>query len=290
MRSESNNEPSATGDPKRLSRIFIGTAGFHYKDWVGRFYPLGLPPASWFEFYAKEFSCLELNASFYTWIASRTMQRFAERAPEGFRFTLKVHRSLTHDITDVDRGIAAMVDTAKPLVEAKKFGCFLAQFPQSFHPNPHREAYIERLAESLQPLCVEFRSSDWQTERVAHLAEAVGFSVVAVDGPRLEGLPKLEPPPLSTVGYVRLHGRNKGKWYSHEKAWERYDYLYTEDELKEVVPVVQEVAARVASADDDQRETYVVFNNHYGGQAVTNARQMAALLGLPHSPAQGQLF
>jgi uncharacterized protein YecE (DUF72 family) len=307
LKRESNSEPSAQGDPERPSPIFIGTAGFHYKDWVGPFYPQSLAPASWFEFYAKEFSCLELNASFYTWIATRTMQRFAERAPERFRFTVKVHRSLTHDIADVDRGIAAMRDTAKPLVEAKKFGCFLAQFPQSFHPSEHREAYVQRLAESLQPLCVEFRSSDWQTDRAARLAEAAGFSVVAVDGPRLEGLPKLASPPVSTVGYVRLHGRNKGKWYSHDEAWERYDYLYSEEELKEVVPVILDVASRVAprvpagasepaSATSggprygDGGETFVVFNNHYGAQAVTNARQMASLLGLPHSPAQGQLF
>ncbi|MEW5882670.1 MAG: DUF72 domain-containing protein [Armatimonadota bacterium] len=297
MRSESSSEPSGQAEPER-PRILLGTAGFHFDDWVGPFYPNNLQPSSWFEFYAQEFPCLELNATFYTWIATRTMQRFADRAPERFRFNVKVHRSLTHEIADLDKGVAAMLDTARPLREADKFGCFLAQFPQSFHPSPQRETYVQRLAESLQPLCVEFRSADWQSEGSARLAEESGFSIVAVDGPSLEGLPTLAPPPVSSRGYVRLHGRNRGKWYRHEEAWERYDYLYSEDELKEVVPVVLDVASRVASRASSGAssegggvgETYVVFNNHYGAQAVTNARQMAALLGLPHSPAQGQLF
>jgi len=282
LKSESSNEPSAPAEPER-ARIRLGTAGFHYDDWVGPFYPENLAQSSWFEFYAQEFSCLELNASFYTWMATRTMQRFAERAPDRFRFNVKVHRSLTHDIADVDKGVAAMVDTAKPLVEANKFGCFLAQFPQSFRPSAQCEAYVERLAESLQPLCIEFRSADWQTERANRLAESAGFGIVAVDGPKLQGLPTLVPPPTSPRGYVRLHGRNKGKWYSHEEAWERYDYLYTEEELQEVAALVLDVVSRA-------HETYVVFNNHYGAQAITNARQMASLLGIPHSPAQGQLF
>lgn len=218
------------------------------------------------------------------------MLRFAERAPERFRFTLKVHRSLTHEIADLEKGIAAMLDTARPLIEAHKFGCFLAQFPQSFHPSSQRETYVQRLAESLQPLCIEFRSADWQTERTARLAESSGFSVVAVDGPQIEGLPSLVIPPTSTRGYIRLHGRNKAKWHGHEETWERYDYLYSEDELRQIAPVVLEVASRAASEGNGEGETYVVFNNHYDAQAVTNARQMASLLSLPHSPAQGQLF
>ncbi|GIV02590.1 MAG: hypothetical protein KatS3mg015_1420 [Fimbriimonadales bacterium] len=277
MKNESNSEPSGPAKP-----VFLGTAGFHYQDWVGPFYPPNLSPSAWFEFYSKEFPCVELNASFYSWISAKTTQRFAERAPDGFRFNMKVHRSLTHEIQSVPNGIRAMLESARPLRETDHFGVFLAQFPVSFRPTAEAKRHIIALAERLSPLCVEFRSSDWQEGPAEVLAKQAGISVVSVDGPQISGLPepRLEP---GTIGYLRLHGRNRKKWYDHEEAWERYDYLYSENELRELMPLANALI-------EEKRETYIIFNNHYGAQAVTNARQLASLLGLPLQPAQRELF
>jgi uncharacterized protein YecE (DUF72 family) len=77
----------------------------------------------------------------------------------------------------------------------------------------------------------------------------------------------------SPIGYVRFHGRNAAKWWQHEHAYERYDYLYTEDELAEWVPKIRELA-------DETDKTYLFFNNHYQGKAGQNAQMMAQLLNL----------
>jgi uncharacterized protein YecE (DUF72 family) len=277
LKSASNSEPFGPA-----KRVYLGTAGFHYEDWVGPFYPRNLAPSAWFEFYATEFPCVELNASFYSWISAKTMQRFAERAPEGFRFNVKVHRSLTHEIENVVHGLRAMIESVKPLREQNHFGVFLAQFPVSFRPNAESKRHVLALAERLSPLCVEFRSAQWQAHAAEELCQAAPLSVVSVDGPRLRGLPEARPEP-GEIGYLRLHGRNRGKWYDHEEAWERYDYLYSETELQEIAPLARGLI-------EEKHETYIIFNNHYGAQAVTNARQMAALLGIPLQPAQRRLF
>jgi len=76
----------------------------------------------------------------------------------------------------------------------------------------------------------------------------------------------------SEVGYIRLHGRNYGKWWRQERAaHERYDYLYSEQELVEWLP-------RIAAVEEQSRESYVFFNNHHLGKAPANARQLAAML------------
>ena len=77
----------------------------------------------------------------------------------------------------------------------------------------------------------------------------------------------------SEVGYVRFHGRNAAKWWKHDEAYERYDYLYTEDELTEWVPRVRDVESKT-------ERTYVFFNNHYQGKSAQNARVFAQMLNL----------
>jgi len=94
-----------------------------------------------------------------------------------------------------------------------------------------------------------------------------------VDEPRLKGL----MPPLavltSNIGYVRFHGRNSEKWWKHEQAFERYNYLYSPEELSEWVGKIKALAEK-------SDKTFVIFNNHYQGQATLNARMMEELLGL----------
>lgn len=248
--------------------IRIGTAGFSYDDWRGPFYPPKLPKTKWFDFYTENFDCLEINSSYYSWLGTKTTSSLVSRAPRDFLFTLKLHGSITHERADLDHGIRATLDQNRVFAENNMLGAHLAQFPNSFHRTEENEHYVRRLADGLEKLCIEFRHSSW-----AHSAEVlreIGAGWVTVDEPPLRGLLGWLPHVTLAIAYFRFHGRNAAKWYAHERAFERYDYLYSEEELE---GRVHDVLAAAGQA----RTTFAVFNNHYGAQAVTNARQLKLL-------------
>ncbi len=212
------------------------------------------------------------------------MRSLAERAPEGFAFSIKLHRSLTHGKKDdLDESIRATAEQNRIFEASGSLATHLAQFPNSFRPNDENWERLSRMADGIRPLTLEFRNSEWQTEQALDRLRGLKVSLCCADQPQLEGLLEFRPELLSSPAYVRLHGRNAEKWYGHEKAWQRYDYLYSEDELLELKPPIEALANKA-------KETMVVFNNHYGAQAVTNARQMAELLGVPTKPVQGKLL
>jgi len=159
-----------------------------------------------------------------------------------------------------------------PFVEAGRLGVVLLQFPQSFHYTSENRIYLKSLIEALMPLplAVEFRQREWLKESVYKTLQELGAGFVCVDEP---SLPSLIPPiaiSTSVTGYIRFHGRNSKDWYGTDSRT-RYDYLYSEDELKEWVPKIRELAERT-------EKLFVFFNNHAKAQAVTNARMFADLL------------
>lgn len=253
--------------------ILIGTSGFSYKDWVGPYYPEKLPQRDWLAFYAREFQTCELDFTYYRLPEARTLERMAAKVPNGFLFTLKAPKELTHERMGNEAAFAQFVAALTPLIEAGKFGCILAQFPYSFHATRANRDYLRFLREHLGdlPVVVEFRNARWLTpEHFAFLRENhLGFC--CVDEPRLKGL----IPPIAEVtaetAYVRFHGRNAQKWWQHEEAWERYDYTYSDEELAEWVP-------KIKSLDGQAERTFVFANNHWQAQAVGTARQLRMLL------------
>jgi uncharacterized protein YecE (DUF72 family) len=251
----------------------IGTSGFSYEDWVGPVYPKGLPKPDWLSFYAQEFPTCELNFSFYRIPAARTLQRMAGKVPDGFLFTVKAYRGITHERKDPGPQIEQLVQALGPLTGAGKFACLLLQFPHSFHATDPNRVYLGRLRERLRdlPAVVEFRSRDWIEERTFAGLRKLGYGFCCVDQPQFQSL----VPPIAVatgpVAYVRFHGRNSEKWWKHEKAWERYDYAYTDEELEEWVPKIREL-------DAEAPLTLVYMNNHWQGQAVGTARQLRLLM------------
>jgi uncharacterized protein YecE (DUF72 family) len=252
--------------------IRIGTAGFSYDDWRGPFYPPKLPKTKWFDFYAEHFDCLEINSSYYSWLGTKTTDSLVSRAPRNFLFTLKLHGSITHERDDLDHGITATLDQNRVFAESEMLGAHLAQFPNSFHRSEANKDYIRRLADGVDKLCIEFRHASW-----AHsdeLLREIGAGWVCVDEPHLRGLLGWLPAVTSDIAYFRFHGRNAAKWYAHAQAFERYDYLYSEEELEGRAPDILAAGERAGT-------TFAVFNNHYGAQAVTNARQLSLVMGIP---------
>ncbi|HEX7474461.1 MAG TPA: DUF72 domain-containing protein [Dehalococcoidales bacterium] len=253
--------------------IYFGTSGFSYKDWVGVFYPAGLPQREWLSFYAREFKTCEINSTYYAIPSAATVQALANKTGPGFLFAIKASQEITHQRQDSAKTCEAFRQALQPMQETSKLGCILAQFPYSFDYNKDNWEYLARLRQNLEglPLVIEFRNARWLKVDVFDWLRKQGIGFCSVDEPQL---PNLLPPiceATSRIGYVRFHGRNKEKWWQPEQAYERYDYTYKPEELSEWVPKIEKLAA----ATD---QTFVFANNHWRGQSVTTIRQLQKML------------
>ena len=253
--------------------VRIGTSGFSFDDWVGPFYPRSLPKREWLPFYAQEFSTCELNFSYYRIPNERTLNQIAVKVPDGFLFSIKAYRGITHEREDPEPQMEQFKTALATLIDQGKFACVLAQFPHSFHANQANRDYLKRVREGFAdlPIVVEFRSNEWISQRTFEELHALDLGFCCVDQPRFKNL--VSPVAVATgpVAYVRFHGRNREKWWQHDEAWERYDYSYTDEELLEWKPKVERL-------DAEAPLTLVYMNNHWQGQAVGTARKLREVL------------
>ena len=186
----------------------------------------------------------------------------------------------------VERAFDQFVDALTPLAAAGKMGGVLLQYPASFtaldREHEHRNlALIERSAAILAPLpvFVEFRHASWvsgpQLARTLRFLSDRGLAYVAVDAPQIAGAQVMPPITAATsaLGYVRFHGRNSATWSARmASAADRFDYLYTPDELAEWLEPIDQLA-------HETERTWVMFNNCKYDYAPRNAREMATILG-----------
>lgn len=255
--------------------VRVGTSGFAYDDWHPKFYPADLPPGRRLAFYAERFGCVEINSTYYRQPTVSMCERLAAATGGDFRFTAKVYGGITHDWRHATSGdLRLFAAGLAPLEQAGLLGAVLAQFPNSFHPSRDATAHLRRLRDAWPewPLAIEFRHTAWDDPRAFALLRRHKLAFCCVDQPALDGL----MPPVCEVtaplAYLRFHGRNAARWYDHEEAWERYDYLYSAAELE---PWSRRIKDLAAQAD----EVYVFFNNHRDAQAVQNARELSEQLG-----------
>jgi uncharacterized protein YecE (DUF72 family) len=264
--------PVEEPDP-RSGQIKVGTSGFSYPEWRGVFYPEKLPQGQMLVFYAQQFPAVEINSTYYHIPSVRNMAAMAARAEGRLEFAVKAHQDITHTRERLDDALPAFREAIRPLREARALGCLLLQFPFSFKSSQANVEFLRRVAGELDPdrVVVEFRHRSWTTEETFGLLRQLGAAYCCVDEPRLPNLPPPVVRATAPIAYVRFHGRNRQKWWSHAEAWERYDYLYSEAELREWVPKVRALAGAAETC-------YAFFNNHARGQAVTNARMLTQLL------------
>lgn len=258
--------------------LYVGTAGFSYSDWKGVFYPEGMKSSDFLRFYSSQFPCVELNFTYYRQPVPRAMEAMAATVPAQFRFTVKAHRTQTHEIppgTQLDQEFETFRQGVLPLEESGKLGCILFQFPWSFRPTAQNIDYVLSLVDrvSYAEIIVEFRNSLWAKNEVYESLGQKGIGFCCVDEPALKGLFPRVSLVTSKLGYLRFHGRNVAKWFKHKEAWERYDYLYSPEELNQWLPGIQKMAGA-------SQNMYVVFNNCHRGQAAVNAKQMQDLVSL----------
>ena len=251
----------------------IGTSGFSYKDWVGPYYIQGLPKGEWLSFYAREFSTCEINFTYYQIPNPHVLAAMAKKVPDDFIFTLKANMGMTHERQENESVFRQFTQALSPWLDQGKLGCVLAQFPSSFRATPGNRDYLKLLRERLHdlPVVVEFRHIGWVSPTTYDLLRELNLGFCCVDQPRLKSLLPPIAEVTSTIAYVRFHGRNFAKWWRHKEAWERYDYSYSVEELREWVPNIQQMA-------QEAETTFVFANNHWQGQAVDTARQLGMLL------------
>ena len=270
--------------------IFVGPAGWSYADWRGRVYPESAGAKfDTLELVARYFDAAEINSSFYHPPAPNTARSWLRRIAHNpnFVFTAKLYRTFTHE-----RGRASNEDERlfregiDPLREGGKLGAVLMQFPWSFKNDRDERVYLHQLIARFQdyPLVVELRHESWNNSRMLQTLEDLGVGLCDIDQPQFANSIKPSAEVTSAIGYVRLHGRNYQNWFREEaNVLERYDYLYSTDELDPWVERIKQVA-------DKARQTFVITNNHARGQSLVNAFEILAQLAEEKVPGPAKLI
>lgn len=268
--------------------IKIGTSGFSFPDWKGTVYPKKLRQADMLSYYEEElgFDCCELNYTYYRPPDPYTIERLARRVGREFEFTIKGHKEMTHELLKFKKNkplFKAFIQGIEPLIAQRKLGAILLQFPTFFKRTGQNIEYLEQCREWLKglPLVIEFRNSDWLNDETYKQLKKDKLGICVVDEPHLPRLLPYDPRATSDLGYFRFHGRNKS-WYS-AGAHERYNYFYSKNELKALLPGLKQVAKTT-------KKTFAFFNNCFMGQSAQNAAMMRDLLGIKFQKRSPKLF
>lgn len=258
--------------------IRVGLAGWDYPDWAGIVYPWDRSTRfDKLQWIARFVDLIEINSTFYRPARPAVAAGWARRVEErpGFRFTAKSHRSWTHEIeADLASAVGRTLEGLQPLRDAGRLGALLVQFPQRFHWTPDNADHVERLAELAPgwPLVAEVRHRSWTADDAEQRLRDLGVGWCVVDQPLASAttIERVERS-TSTVGYLRLHGRNREQWFDPQAGRdERYDYRYS---LAELSPLAETARGLARNAE----EVFVVQNNHFRGQALANALQLRHL-------------
>jgi uncharacterized protein YecE (DUF72 family) len=290
-----------------MDDVRIGTSGWSYPSgpgtWNGIFYPTGrtIKGRKFDElaYYAEHFDTVEVNASFYRLPDPEVTRRWAQRTPSHFDFAIKLFQQFTHPAMyhkSPTAGAAPSVDAAAvpavslgdidafkagvdPVAQAGKLGVLLAQFPPSFRDSADTRAYLVWLLQAFKgyPVAVELRHRSW-SDRVSEtlsLLNELGAAWAQIDEPKFRfSIRQNLLPNLRGLYYLRLHGRNAEKWWAHDHPDERYNYLYSPQEIASFSETVASVRRLV-------QKIYVFMNNHFAAKAVANAATLRHQLGQP---------
>jgi uncharacterized protein YecE (DUF72 family) len=300
-----------------MAEVRIGTCSWADEALSKHWYPKGTPAGERLAYYAQHFDTVEVDSTYYRLPAEPMVQRWAERTPDDFVMHVKAFGLMTRhpvkvdalppDLRDEaatdDRGrverpsrefrgevFRRFLDALEPLRSAGKLGGILFQFPSYVVYKDWSLDYLQWAREQIgdDEMLVEFRHVSWLDEEhrdeTLRFLEDIGAAHVIVDAPRIEGAKNLVPTVLaltSPMAYVRFHGRNAETWNKRGgSAAERFDYLYSEEELAEWVGPLRELSEQAEQA-------YAFFNNNAtspdgrGGrmaQAAANAKALQRLL------------
>lgn len=281
-----------------MSNLRIGTSGWNYPGgrgtWNGIFYPpvpkgrrgkgSVKPKFDELAYYAEHFDTVEVNTTFYGQPKTAVARTWSERTPAGFEFSLKLYRKMTHgDVPGVPPLDHEAIDEYRrgiePLAVAGKIGALLAQFPPSFKQTSESQSYLDALLQRFRdyPIAVELRHRSWSDDFSSTFAllNSHDAALTQIDEPKFKvSIRQNQLPNISGFYYMRLHGRNAEQWWKHDKSEDRYNYLYSADELKPFAETA-DAARRLV------KKFYLYFNNHFASKAVVNAVMIKHQLGEP---------
>ena len=260
--------------------IRVGTASWTDPGFIADWYPCELPSSERLRYYAERFNLVEVNSSFYAAPARRVVERWCEQTPDGFTFDVKLHRLLSRhstalrtlppalrSIADVHGDQVALtpaletaltrvfLEEVRPLADRGKLGAFLLQLTPAFGPRNHKLEELEHLLELLagHRLAVELRNRYWLMG--TQLAETTAFfakhrtTMVSVDAPESDHfmvMPGVDIVTNPMLAYLRLHGRNAKGYITGKTVAERFDYLYSDEELGAIAQRAVKLAAQAA--------------------------------------------
>jgi len=296
-----------------VSNIRVGTSGWNYPTgrgtWNGVFYPARRARGKTFDelaYYAEHFDTVEVNSTFYGQPRPEVTRGWADRTPAGFEFSVKLYQKFTHPRMFKDRlrrsvtGASGAVEQDElltalarpnqadldefrrgidPLAAGGKLGALLAQFPPSFKNGDVERAYLMDLLSAFSGyrVAVELRHRSWSDSFGDTLTLLNGFEAAwaQIDEPKFSfSIRQNFLPNVRGFYYMRLHGRNAAQWWRHGKTEDRYNYLYSAEELKEFTETAD-------AARHIVKKLYLYANNHFSAKSVANAAMIKQQLGEP---------
>jgi uncharacterized protein YecE (DUF72 family) len=279
MRERGNMASKLSSPGAKRGRILVGPAGWSYSDWSGIVYPSRRPHGFHEATYLADFfDTIEINASFYNPLRPDFAAQWLDRvaANPRFIFTAKLWQKFTHEegATAVDeKAVRLGFDVLR---SGGRLGPLLIQFPFSFHNTSENFVRLGKLLKKFgdYALVVEVRHSSWAVPEFYEFLHERGAGICNIDQPIIGR--SIEPSARATskLGYVRLHGRREDTWFSDDPeipSYERYNYLYPEQEL-------EPWARRIRHVAEETETTFVVTNNHFEGKGVVNALQLIHML------------
>jgi uncharacterized protein YecE (DUF72 family) len=236
----------------------VGCSGWNYADWRGVLYPRGCPQRRWLARYAEVFDTVEINTTFYRLPSADAVRGWVAQTPPGFAFAVKSSRYLTHikRLTDMERGVARLLERLEPLTTSPKTGPMLWQLPGNFHRDDERLAFaLEHLPPGRHAF--EFRHPSWFADEVLAALRDHGVALTIGDHPERPWQPNAL---TADFTFVRLHYGSRGR---------RGNYSATE--LDEWARELKRLARRA--------DVFAYFNNDWEGFAIRNALGMRERLG-----------
>jgi uncharacterized protein YecE (DUF72 family) len=310
-----------------VTEVRIGTCSWADEALSKHWYPKGLPAGERLSYYAQHFDTVEVDSTYYRLPAEEMVRRWAGRTPDGFVMHVKAFGLMTRhpvklealppdlrdDAPTDDKGrverpsrefrgevFRRFLEALEPLRSEGKLGGILFQFPPYVVYKDRSLDYLQWAREQLgdDEMLVEFRHASWfddeHRDETLRFLEELRAAHVIVDAPRIEGAKNVVPTVLaltSPTAYVRFHGRNADTWNKRGgSAAERFDYLYSDEELEEWVGPLRELAGQAEQA-------YAFFNNNAtspdgrGGrmaQAAANAMALQRLLQSANVPVSAK--
>lgn len=239
-----------------MKKWWIGCSGFYYKNWRESFYPKDLPQRKWFEFYCQTFNSVELNVTFYRFPRVNDLKNWYKRSPDDFRFTVKVHRLITHykRFNNITRELQDFYDTVNKGLKDKVGSILFQLHPEIEFSEPKLEQILKGLDKSFVNV-IEFRHQSWWRPDVVLALRHANVTFCSISYPNLPD----QVYKTSSAMYYRFHGVPK-----------LYLSSYGDKQLRSVIAEIKQKRG--------VQDVFIYFNNDIKVAAIKNAKTVQNLI------------